>query len=345
MKAALALALVTVCATAVAGASAETYANFDVYRVDARGHVIDLTSNPALDTAPSPSPDGSRIAFVSSRSGSPEIYVMSASGGAPTRLTTSPFDDQKVAWNDAGRTSIAWSPDEKTIAFDVQNATYPPTCQTNCVTWSVYIVNADGTGLHSIATEARAPSWSRDGLLLAYEDLVTPYGESLGIAIDFINGTRARLKAYNADSSFGPKWSPRRDELAFQASGSVYTVGRNGSGRHRLTRGLNPTWSPDGTALAFVRGGVVLRMTRTGTRIKRVAIAGKTAALPAWSPGGRAVAVLTTPATGPLQLAVVPSGGGRLQRLAAAARFDSGPFWLGRTGLLVVAACRSACTS
>jgi Tol biopolymer transport system component len=345
MKAALALALVTVCATAVAGASAETYANFDVYRVDARGHVMDLTSNPALDTAPSPSPDGSRIAFVSSRSGSPEIYVMSASGGAPTRLTTSPFDDQKVAWNDAGRTSIAWSPDEKTIAFDVQNATYPPTCQTNCVTWSVYIVNADGTGLHSIATEARAPSWSRDGLLLAYEDLVTPYGESLGIAIDFINGTRARLKAYNADSSFGPKWSPRRDELAFQASGSVYTVGRNGSGRHRLTRGLNPTWSPDGTALAFVRGGVVLRMTRTGTRIKRVAIAGKTAALPAWSPGGRAVAVLTTPATGPLQLAVVPSGGGRLQRLAAAARFDSGPFWLGRTGLLVVAACRSACTS
>jgi len=341
MKAALALALVTVCATAVAGASAETYANFDVYRVDARGHITDLTSNPALDTAPSPSPDGSRIAFVSSRSGSPEIYVMSASGGVPTRLTTSPFDDQQVAWNDAGRTSIAWSPDGKRIAFDVQNATFPPTCQTNCVTWSVYIVNADGTGLHSIATEARAPSWSRDGLLLAYEDLVTPYRDSLGIAIDFINGTRVRLRAYNADSSVGPSWSPRRDELAFQANGSVYTVGRDGSGRHRLARGLNPTWSPDGTALAFVRGGVVLRMTRTGTRIMRVAVAGKIAALPAWSPEGRAIAVLTAPARGPLQLAVVPSGGGLLQRLTAAARFDSGPFWLGRTGSLVVAACRS----
>ncbi len=140
MKAALALAVVTACATAVAGASAETYPNVDVYRVDARGYLTDLTSNPALDTSPSPSPDGSRIAFVSSRSGSPEIYAMSASGGAPVRLTTSPFEDQTVAWNDAGKTSIAWSPDGKRIAFDVQNATFPPTCQTNCVTWSVYIV-------------------------------------------------------------------------------------------------------------------------------------------------------------------------------------------------------------
>ena len=209
------------------------------------------------------------------------------------------------------------------------------------MTWSVYIVNADGTGLHSIATEARAPSWSRDGRVLAYEDLVTPYGESLGITLDFINGTRIRVRAFNADSSFGPRWSPRRDELVFQANGSVYTVRGDGSGRHRLTRGLNPTWSPDGTALAFVRGGAVLRMTRTGMRIKRVAVAGKTAALPAWSPGGRAVAVLAMPATGSLQLAVVPSGGGRLQRLTAAARFDTGPFWLGRTGSLVAAACRS----
>jgi Tol biopolymer transport system component len=341
MKAAFALAIVTVCATAVAGASAETYPNFDVYRVDARGHLTDLTSYPALDTSPSPSPDGSRIAFVSSRSGSPEIYAMSASGGAPVRLTTSPFEDQTVAWNDAGKTSIAWSPDGKRIAFDVQNATFPPTCQTNCVTWSVYIVNADGTGLHSIATEARAPSWSRDGRVLAYEDLVTPYGESLGITLDFINGTHIRVRAFNADSSFGPRWSPRRDELVFQANGSVYTVRGDGSGRHRLTRGLNPTWSPDGTALAFVRGGAVLRMTRTGMRIKRVAVAGKTAALPAWSPGGRAVAVLAMPATGSVQLAVVPSGGGRLQRLTAATRFDTGPFWLGRTGSLVVAACRS----
>ena len=244
MKAAFALAIVTVCATAVAGASAETYPNFDVYRVDARGHLTDLTSNPALDTSPSPSPDGSRIAFVSSRSGSPEIYAMSASGGAPVRLTTSPFEDQTVAWNDAGKTSIAWSPDGKRIAFDVQNATFPPTCQTNCVTWSVYIVNADGTGLHSIATEARAPSWSRDGRVLAYEDLVTPYGESLGIKLDFINGTRIRIRAFNADSSFGPRWSPRRDELVFQANGSVYTVRRDGSGRHRLTRGLNPRSCP-----------------------------------------------------------------------------------------------------
>ena len=125
--------------------------------MNARGRVTNLTSNPALDTSPSPSPDGTRIAFVSSRDGQPDVYVMPAAGGRATRLTTSPFDDENVAWNDAGTTSIAWSPDSKRLAFDVQNATFPPTCQTNCVSWSVYLINADGTGLHSIATEARAP--------------------------------------------------------------------------------------------------------------------------------------------------------------------------------------------
>ena len=62
MRAALALAAVAVCATAVPAASADGYPDVHVYTVDARGHVTDLIGGPALDTSPSPSPDGSRIA-------------------------------------------------------------------------------------------------------------------------------------------------------------------------------------------------------------------------------------------------------------------------------------------
>jgi Tol biopolymer transport system component len=337
MRAVSALAIVAACAAVLPAADAETYPNVDVYRADAGGRLTDLTPSPALDTSPSPSPDGSRIAFVSSRSGSPEIYVMRAAGGAAVRLTTSPFDDQMVAWNDAGKTSIAWSADGKRIAFDVQNTTYPPTCQKNCVVWSVYLINSDGTGLHSVATEARSPAWSRDGRL-AYEDTVTPYGEALRVAIDRLDGSRVLVAAFNPDASVGPSWSPRRNELVYQANHAIYSVGAIGQNRHRLSRGAQPTWSPDGSAIAFVRDGAVYRVARTGVAIKRLTPGRRAAALPAWSPDGRRIAFL--------------GGGGRQTILLAdasrlaypgtlrgppAGTFDTGPEWARRGGALLFA--------
>ena len=341
MRIRLALAAVAVSATALPAASAATYPDIDVFTVDARGHVRNLTTNPALETSPTPSPDGTRIAFVSSRGGKPEVYVMRATGGTAKQLTTSPFDDQVVAWNDAGKTSIAWSPDGKRLAFDVQNATYPPTCQKDCVVWSVYILNADGTGLHSIATEARSPAWSRDGRMLAYEDTVTPDGTAIRIAVDRLNGSRVLVAALNYDSSVGPSWSPRRDELVYQANHYLFTVRAEGTERHRLGRGETPAWSPDGASIAFARGGSLFRMSRTGTMVRRLASGWATVGYPAWSPGGRAIAFFarTRVGSGAPQIAVAPVTAGRPRRLAPAAGYDAGPAWLGRTGSLVFAGC------
>ena len=42
-----------------------------------------LTKSASIDTAPSFSPDGSQIVFESDRSGSQQIYMMSASGASP----------------------------------------------------------------------------------------------------------------------------------------------------------------------------------------------------------------------------------------------------------------------
>ena len=46
-----------------------------------------LTDTPAIDTAPSYSPDGARICFESDRGGTQQIYVMGASGGAAQRIS------------------------------------------------------------------------------------------------------------------------------------------------------------------------------------------------------------------------------------------------------------------
>ena len=90
------------------------------------------------NTSPGPgvykSTDGGR-SFVSTTSGRPEIYVMDSDGRDPRRLTESPFDGSRVVDFDAGRTTIAWSPDSKQIAF-VSNREGAQ---------AIYLVNITGT--------------------------------------------------------------------------------------------------------------------------------------------------------------------------------------------------------
>jgi TolB protein len=46
-----------------------------------------LTNTPAIETAPSFSPDGSQIVFESDRSGTQQLYIMSAGGGEARRIS------------------------------------------------------------------------------------------------------------------------------------------------------------------------------------------------------------------------------------------------------------------
>ena len=57
-----------------------------------------LTSSPGDDLLPAWSPDGRSIAFVSTRDGNPEIYVMDSDGGNQRRLTFHPSGDWRPAW-------------------------------------------------------------------------------------------------------------------------------------------------------------------------------------------------------------------------------------------------------
>ena len=52
------------------------------------GEALQITSNSAYDSNPVWTPDGKRIVFLSNREGSDDIYITSASGGTPRRLTT-----------------------------------------------------------------------------------------------------------------------------------------------------------------------------------------------------------------------------------------------------------------
>jgi TolB protein len=59
---------------------------------------IKLTNTPTDASAPSWSPDGTRIAFTSRRDNNTDIFLINADGSELTRLTTDPGNDMSPSW-------------------------------------------------------------------------------------------------------------------------------------------------------------------------------------------------------------------------------------------------------
>lgn len=86
----------------------ENSANSDIWIVSpAGGNARQLTRSPKGDSQPRWAPDSKRIAFVSSREGSPQIYVIPLDGGEARKIT-----DVKT-----GVANLVWSPDGQWFAF------------------------------------------------------------------------------------------------------------------------------------------------------------------------------------------------------------------------------------
>ena len=105
-----------------------------------------LTQNEE-DWAPSWSPDGRRIVFVSYRDGNSEIFVMNVDGSGVTRL----IDTE--AWEYDPRSS----PDDRRIVF----------VSSRDENLEIYVMDADGSDVTRLTDNnvwtTEHPSWSPDG--------------------------------------------------------------------------------------------------------------------------------------------------------------------------------------
>ncbi|WP_304153289.1 S41 family peptidase [Hoylesella buccalis] len=178
----------------------------DVFTVPASGgQARQLTSNAAYDSYPIWSPDGSKIAFASSREGSLDIFVMDKFGGEPKRLTTRSTNETPIAWRDNEHIlfSAAIMPTAKSIFF--ASSQFPQVYEVN--------LKGDRPKLFSVVNMEDL-SINQKGEILyhdkkGYEDAFRKHHRS-PITRDIWlnqNGKFSKLTTFNGEDRT-PRWAP-----------------------------------------------------------------------------------------------------------------------------------------
>jgi Tol biopolymer transport system component len=141
-----------------------------IYKIMASGAGLAKLSTAAAtdyynDYAPAWSPDGTKIAFSTSRNGNDDVYTMGITGTGLTNLTPDVGlgGFENVSWDPA------WSPSGDKIAFaSAEHPTVVDGTQEN-----IWTMDADGmnkTNLTSVAADKdESATWSPDGASIAFE--------------------------------------------------------------------------------------------------------------------------------------------------------------------------------
>jgi Tol biopolymer transport system component len=241
------------------------------------------------------SPDGKRIAFMSTRGGAPDTWVMNADGTGARKLPLWPQSrygtwapdsrhlslfradgdsagiyrvdvesgEYRLLRSEKGVRSVAVSPDGYRVVFSTSN---PPNI-------ALVLVTMDGSERKVLTPDGRffSAAWSPDGKSLAYMKL----GD--GVWVMDADGTSPRQIAKEGS---GPVWSPDGKSIAYVETvmaprqpgqqwaqpqrADIVIVNPDGTGRRVLTSQPEnlvvetPSWFPDSTTLAvqLVRDGV-----------------------------------------------------------------------------------------
>jgi Tol biopolymer transport system component len=117
-------------------------------RIEIKGEAMSrFITSQRQEENPQFSPDGKKIAFVSNRSGSLDLWVCASDGGSPRQLTQA---------GEATAGSPRWSPDSRRLVYDSNLDAHG----------DLFMIDAEGGAPRRLTTESSSdilPNWSRDG--------------------------------------------------------------------------------------------------------------------------------------------------------------------------------------
>jgi Tol biopolymer transport system component len=246
----------------------------DIYRVHPDGSGLErLTDSPFLDDEASLSPDGSQLAFVSTREGwRANVWILDLKTKKLTNLTGAK-EIQGDPMKPDGFYRPQWSPDGKWIAFTSDRNTDWKGHDDN-TGWehlqelSIYIVHPDGSGFKRITgpgVDSTSPRFTPDGKKIVYAEMPVavswlarvdqlsklPFAVSQIVSIhletgkrdEYTTGPGLKLAPY-----FLPDGNIGYTTKAAQVSGVAYT--KTGPAKFPTTL-RSPSWSPDGKQVVY----------------------------------------------------------------------------------------------
>jgi len=240
--------------TALIASAVTAFGIWNVKRTESPGaeRALQVTSAIGVESYPTWSPAGGRVAYESNQTGNWDIWVTQLGGGEPVNLTGDPSGADRFP---------SWSPDAQQIAYLSEKDRI----------WNLYTLSALGgrpRKLLSLLSTVYSPpwgspQWSQDGseLAVAFRDSGRNFVEI--VSLESRESRRIPLPGHDEDAPHDLSWSPDGRYFAYVTAlqfnaeiTRLWILPSSGGEAVPVTDGYtnvwHPSWSSDGRRLYFV---------------------------------------------------------------------------------------------